>query len=180
VFAAALTALPAAVLVAGVVLEETGTPLVVLAAGVCMALLPLAVGAAILRYRLYDLDRIISRTVAYGLLTVLLGAGYAAVVLGLGRLLPAGSSLVVAAATLAVAAAFQPARRRIQAVVDRRFNRRRHDGDRVVAAFGARLRDQVELDTLTGELLAVVDQAMQPTRAWLWLRPRGPGGGRTA
>ena len=83
-----------------------------------MAVLPLATGAAILRYRLYDLDRIISRTLAYGLLTALLGLGYVAVVLGLSRLLPQDSSLVVAAATLAVAAAFQPARRRIQAVVD--------------------------------------------------------------
>jgi hypothetical protein len=133
--------------------------------------LPLATGAAILRYRLYDLDRIISRTLAYGLLTVLLGAGYAAVVLGLGRLLPDSSSLAVAAATLAVAAVFQPARRRIQRVVDRRFNRRRHDAATIIEAFGARLRDQVDLDTLTGELLAVVDQTMAPTRAWLWQRP---------
>jgi hypothetical protein len=86
--------------------------------GVCMAVVPVAIGAAILRYRLYDLDRIISRTLAYGLLTVLLGLGYAAVVLVVGRLLPQGSSLGVAAATLAVAAVFQPARRRVQAVVD--------------------------------------------------------------
>jgi hypothetical protein len=137
----------------------------------CVALLPLATGAAILRYRLYDLDRIISRTLAYGLLSVLLGLGYATVVLGLGRLLPRGSSLAVAAATLTVAAAFQPARRRIQRAVDRRFNRRRHDAGRIIEAFGARLRDQVDLDTLTGELLAVVDQTIQPTQASLWLRP---------
>jgi hypothetical protein len=129
-----------------------------------------ATGAAILRYRLYDLDRIISRTLAYGLLTVLLGAGYAAVVLGLGRLLPQGSSLVVAAATLGVAALFQPARRRIQAAVDRRFNRRRHDAAQTIEAFGGRLRQQVDLDSLSAELLAVVDQTMQPTRASLWLR----------
>jgi hypothetical protein len=133
--------------------------------------LPLATGAAILRYRLYDLDRIVSRTLAYALLTVLLGLGYAAVVLGLGRLLGRDSSLVVAAATLAVAAAFQPLRRRVQRAVDRRFNRRRYDAARTVEAFAARLRDQVDLDALHGELLAVVDQTMQPTRASLWLRP---------
>jgi hypothetical protein len=141
------------------------------ATAVCITLLPLATGAAILRYRLYDLDRIISRTLAYGLLTVLLGLGYAGVVLGLGRLLPQGSSLAVAAATLAVAALFQPLRRRVQAAVDRRFNRRRHDATRIIEGFGTRLRDQVDLDTLTADLLAVVDQTMQPTQTSLWLRP---------
>jgi hypothetical protein len=138
--------------------------------GLYLALLPLAIGAAIARYRLYDLDRIISRTLAYGLLTVLLGLGYAAVVLGLGGLLGQDSSLVVAAATLVVAALFQPARRRIQQLVDRRFNRRRYDAARTVEAFSTRLRDQVDLTTLTGELLAVVDQTVQPTQASLWLR----------
>jgi hypothetical protein len=137
----------------------------------CVALLPLATGAAILRYRLYDLDRIISRTVAYGLLTLLLGGGYAVVVLGLGQLLGRRSpSLVVAGATLAVAAAFQPARRRVQAVVDRHFNRRRSDAARSIEAFSARLRQQIDLDALTSELLAVVEETMQPTQAWLWLR----------
>jgi hypothetical protein len=146
-------------------------PLVLACLSLCVTLLPLATGAAVLRYRLYDLDRIVSRTVAYGLLTLLLGLGYAAVVLGLGRLLPRSSSLTVAAATLATAAAFQPARRRIQRLVDRRFNRRRYDAARIVDAFAARLRDQVDLGVLHGELLAVVDQTMQPTSASLWLRP---------
>jgi hypothetical protein len=146
-------------------------PVVLGSLALCLALLPLATGAAILRYRLYDLDRIISRTLAWTLLTVLLGLAYAAVVLGLGRLLPEGSSLAVAAATLAVAGLFQPARRRVQAAVDRRFNRRRHDAARTIADFSARLRDQVDLGTLTGELLTVVDQTMQPTRASLWLKP---------
>jgi hypothetical protein len=131
---------------------------------------PVAIGVAVLRYRLYDLDRVISRTLAYALLTVLLGGGYALVVLGLGQLLGADSSLVVAAATLAVAAVFQPLRRRVQDLVDRRFNRRRYDAARSVEGFAARLRDQVDLDALHGELLAVVDQTMQPTRASLWLR----------
>jgi hypothetical protein len=126
----------------------------------------------VLRYRLYDLDRIISRTVAYGLLTVLLGGGYAAVVLLLGRLLGRSSSLAVAGATLAVAAVFQPARRRVQQVVDRRFNRRRYDAARTIAAFSTRLRQQVDLDNLTGELLAVIEQTMQPIQASLWLRPQ--------
>jgi len=136
------------------------------------AVLCLAITAAILRYRLYDLDRIVSRTVAYGLLTVLLGLAYAGVVLSLGRLVGRDSSLVVAAATLAVAAVFQPARRRVQAAVERRFNRRRHDAARIIEGFAARLRDQVDLDTLAAEVLAAADQTMQPTRASLWLRPR--------
>jgi hypothetical protein len=170
-FAAALTVPPAAILLIGVVVGTTGAVLVVLAAGVCMALLPLAIGAAILRYRLYDLDRIISRTLAYGLLTILLGGAYAVVALGLGQLLGRDSSLAVAGATLAVAALFQPARRRIQAAVDRRFNRRRHDAARTIAAFSSRLRDHTDLDTLTAELLGVVDQTMQPTSVSLWLRP---------
>jgi hypothetical protein len=152
--------------------DESDGVLLQAALGASVAVLPLATGAAILRYRLYDIDRVVSRTVAYGLLTVLLGLGYAAVVLGLGRLLPAGSTLVVAGATLAVAAVFSPLRRRVQDLVDRRFNRRRHDAAQTIAAFGARLRDQVDLDTLSVELVALVDQTMQPTQTTLWLRPR--------
>jgi hypothetical protein len=176
IWGATVASLALLVAIAGLILSED-TTLLTLGLGVSAAMFPLATGAAILRYRLYDLDRIISRTLAYGLLTILLGLGYAAVVLGLGLLLPKGSSLVVAAATLAVAAVFQPARRRIQQQVDRRFNRRRHDAGQTIAAFSARLRDEVDLDTLTGELLAVVEQTMQPTRASLWLRlPQAPAG----
>jgi hypothetical protein len=171
-FAAALSSVAMLVALGTLGTTATNWNLVNLSLGVCAALLPLATGAAILRYRLYDLDRIISRTLAYGLLTVLLGSAYALVVLGLGRLLPQDSSLVVAGATLAVAAAFQPARRRIQRAVDRRFNRRRYDAARTIVAFSARLRQEVDLDTLTGELLAVVEETMQPARASLWLRPR--------
>jgi hypothetical protein len=164
-----------AALVAGYLGKD---PLVLACLTLSVALLPLATGAAILRYRLYDLDRIISRTVAYGLLTVLLGLGYTALVLGLGQLLGRDTPLVVAAATLAVAVVFQPARRRVQAAVDRRFNRRRYDAAQTIQAFSARLRQQVDLDTLTGELLAVVEQTMQPTRASLWLRPTQEAAGQ--
>jgi uncharacterized membrane protein len=141
--------------------------------------MPVAAGVAILRYRLYDIDRLINRTLVYGLLTALLGGVYAAVVLLLGQLFGGigaePPSWLVAGATLAVAALFQPARRRIQQVVDRRFNRRRYNAARTVEAFSARLRDQIDLDTLTVELLAVVDQTMQPTRSSLWLRQSGQG-----
>ena len=189
-FGAALTAVAALVALAGVAVDATvggsvagatllGNPVFLTAAGLCIAVLPLATGAAILRYRLYDLDRIISRTLAYGLLTMLLGLGYGAVVLGLGRL-PDSSSLTVAAATLAVAAAFQPARRRVQQAVDRRFNRRRYDVARTIGALSARLRDQIDLDTLSTELLAVVDQTMEPTQVSLWLQPATPGSSGTA
>jgi hypothetical protein len=146
-----------------------------LVGGLNPPILSAGIGAAILRYRLYDLDRIVSRTLTYGLLTLLLGLGYAGVVLGLGRLLPQGSSLVVAGATLAVAGLFQPARRRIQAVVDRRFNRRKYHAAQTIQAFSTRLREQVDLDTLSAELLAVVDQTVEPTRVSFWLRPSVDG-----
>jgi hypothetical protein len=155
----------------------SASTLLSVAVGLCLATLPVATGAAVLRYRLYDVDRIISRTLAYGSLTVLLGLGYAGIVLGLGRLLPRSSSLAVAAATLAMAAVFQPARRHIQQAVDRRFNRARYDATRTIAAFSTRLRQQVDLTTLTAELVAVVDQTMQPTMVSLWLRPTGARSG---
>jgi hypothetical protein len=145
--------------------------------------LPVAMGIAVLRYRLYDIDRLINRTLVYGLLTALLGGVYAAVVLVLGQVFGGigdnPPSWAMAGATLAVAALFQPARRRIQAVVDRRFNRRRYDMAQTVEAFSVRLRDELDLDALAAELLAVVNQTMQPTTASLWLRPSAqatPGG----
>jgi hypothetical protein len=141
--------------------------------------LPVAAGIAILRYRLYDIDRLINRTLVYGLLTALLAGVYAGAVLVLGQLFGGvrrdPPNWAVAGATLAVAALFQPARRRIQQVVDRRFNRRKYNTVQTIQAFSARLRDQVDLDTLSSELLAVVDQTMQPTRVVLWLRPSPPG-----
>jgi hypothetical protein len=133
-----------------------------------------AIGLAILRYRLYDIDRLINRTLVYGLLTALLASVYAAMVLFVGQLsggIDAGSpSWAVAGATLAVAALVQPARRRIQQVVDRRFNRRKYNTAQTIEAFSTRLRDEVDLDTLSAELLAVIDQTMQPTTVSLWLR----------
>jgi hypothetical protein len=143
-----------------------------------VACLPVGAGIAILRYRLYEIDRLINRTLVYGLLTALLAGVYAGLVVLLGRLFGElggrPPSWAVAGATLAVAALFQPARRRIQQAVDRRFNRRRYDAALTVEAFSARLRDQVDLATLSSELLAVVDQTVQPTRASLWLRPERP------
>ena len=170
--AAAVVVVTALALALGLVGDSGDDLLLGWVSAVVLGLMPLATGAAILRYRLYDLDRIVSRTLAYGLLTLLLGGGYGVVVLGLGQLLGRGSSLVVAGATLAVAAVFRPARRRVQRVVDRRFNRRRYDAARTIQVFSARLREQVDLDALTAELVVVADQTMQPTQVSVWLRPR--------
>jgi hypothetical protein len=142
------------------------------------------IGIAIFRHRLYDIDRLINHTLVYGLLTAVLGAVYAAAVLVLGQLFGGVGgdppSWAVAGATLAVAALFQPARGRTQAVVDRRFNRRKHDAAKTIQSFSTRLRDQIDLDTLSAELLAVVDQTMEPTRVSLWLRPPTRGSSGTA
>ena len=132
---------------------------------------PLSIAVAVLRYRLWDLDRLISRTVAYALVTALLLIPYGLILPAADRLAGNAGSLAVAAATLTAVALFQPLRRRVQALVDRRFNRRRYDAARTLEGFAARLRDQLDLDALETELLAVADQTMQPTRASLWLRP---------
>jgi hypothetical protein len=154
--------------VAGLLVGLAGLSLAYLAV-VCV---PIGVGVAVLRYRLWDLDRLISRTLTYALVTALLVVPYLLIVPAAGRLAAGSGSLAVAAATLAAVALFQPLRRRVQALVDRRFNRRRYDAARTVEAFAARLRDQVDLQALHGELLTVVDQTMQPASSSLWLRPR--------
>lgn len=138
--------------------------------------LPLAIGVAILRYRLYEIDRLISRTIGYALVTGVLLAVFACAVLGLQTVLEpltGENTVAVAASTLLVAALFQPLRRRIQSAVDRRFDRARYDGERTIAAFAARLRDQVDLDSLEGELGRVVHQTVAPATLGLWVQQPG-------
>ncbi len=137
-----------------------------------LAVIPVAAGLSILRYRLYEIDRIVSRTVSYTLVTGLLVAVYVGLVTVVTRLTPTSNSLAVAGSTLAVAALFQPLRGRVQAAVDRRFNRSRYDEAQTVEAFSARLREQVDLDALEADLVKVVGETMQPSRVSLWLPER--------
>ena len=134
--------------------------------------LPLAMGVGILRYRLYEIDRLVSRTLSYAILTALLAGTFVGLVALTTDLLPFSSSVGVAASTLAAAALFNPLRRRVQRVVDRRFNRSRYDAEATVAAFSARLRDAVDLDTVQSELLEVVQRAVEPAHATIWIRGR--------
>jgi hypothetical protein len=127
----------------------------------------------VLRYRLYEIDRLISRSIGWGVLTVILGAVFVGLVLGLQALLApftGSNELAVAGSTLLVFSLFQPVRRRVQALVDRRFNRRRYDAQVAVDAFSARLRDEVDLEILQGSLITLVEATLEPTTAALWLR----------
>ncbi|HYY80925.1 MAG TPA: hypothetical protein VFD04_17355 [Actinomycetes bacterium] len=163
----------AAAAVVGLLLG-TVLPQQTLISGVLYAMVvcvPAAVAVAVLRYRLWDLDRLVSRTVTYATVTALLVVPYLLIVPAATRLAGDSGSLAVAGATLAAAGAFAPLRRRVQDLVDRRFNRARYDAARTVEGFAAHLREQVDLDALSAELLAVVDQTMQPVGASLWLRP---------
>jgi hypothetical protein len=137
-------------------------------------LIPAAVGIAILKYRLYDIDRIISRTLAYAIVTGLLVGLYAGLVLLATQVLSITSPVAVAASTLAAAALFSPLRRRVQRLVDRRFNRVRYDADQTTAAFAARLRDAVDLDAVRADLLAVVNTAVEPAHVSVWIVGGGP------
>ena len=137
-----------------------------------LAALPVGIGVGILRYRLYDIDRIISRTLAYALVTGLLAGVYAGLVLLATRVLSVHAPVAVAAATLAAAALFNPLRRRVQQMVDRRFNRARYDADQTVAAFAARLQDAVDLDSVRDDLAGVIHQALEPSHMSVWISHR--------
>jgi hypothetical protein len=137
-----------------------------------VAALPVSIGVAILKYRLYEIDRIISRTLSYAIITGLLVGVYAGLVLLATQVLHSHSTVAVAASTLAAAALFSPLRRRVQHAVDRRFNRARYNADRTVAAFAARLKDAVDLDAIHDDLAGVAYQALEPVHVSLWISQR--------
>ena len=155
-----------------------------------VAVLPVCIGVAVLKYRLYAIDRIISRVISYAIITAVLAGVFAGLVLLATDVLPVKTPVAVAAATLAAAALFNPLRRRVQRAVDRRFNRTRYNAEAIVAAFTARLRGTVDLDTVQGDLVGAVHQAFEPAHVSVWvaatgqreapLRMRFPGGSSSA
>ena len=148
----------------------SSTPVVGEILGIALAALPVGIGVGILKYRLYDIDRIISRTLAYAIVTGLLVGIYAGLVLLATQVLQFHSSVAVAISTLTAAALFNPLRRRVQRAVDRRFNRARYDADQTVTAFAARLKDAVDLDSVRDDLAAVVENALEPAHVSVWIR----------
>jgi hypothetical protein len=160
--------------VPGVPLSDSPSKILQIAGGVGIAAvlaLPVSIGVAILKYRLYDIDRIISRTLAYAIVTGLLVGVYAGLVLLTTQVFRVHTPVAVAASTLAAAALFNPLRRRVQRAVDRRFNRARYDADQTVAAFAARLKDAVDLDSVRDDLATVVHQALEPAHVTVWISP---------
>jgi hypothetical protein len=140
---------------------------------IAFLLIPVSIGVAILRYRLYDIDRIISRTLLYSLLTAVLVGVYALIVVGIGTLTGRSENpVLIAAATLLVAALFRPLRRRLQTRIDRRLFRRRYDAEHVLGAFASMLRDEIDLGALSSELRATVTQTVQPSVVSVWIRGR--------
>ena len=167
------SALAAASIFLGIALPARTGPLGVIghiASGVALLGFPACMGIAILRYRLFDIDRVISRTLAYAIVTGLLAGVYAGIVLLATEVLQFRSTVAVAVATLAAAALFNPLRRRVQKMVDRRFNRARYDADRIIAAFTARLQDAVDLDVIRADLASSVQRALEPAHLSVWIR----------
>ncbi len=153
-------------------LDTSAGPAVTAALGIVsvgIAALPVGMGVAILKYRLYEIDRIISRTLSYAIVTGLLVGVYAGLVLVATQVFRFHSTVAVAASTLVAAALFNPVRRRVQRAVDRRFNRARYDADRMVAAFAARLQDTVDLDSARDDLATVVYRALEPAHVSVWI-----------
>ena len=140
-----------------------------------IAALPAGIGVGILKYRLYDVDRLISRTISYTILTAILAGVFVGIVVLMTDVLPLSSPAAVAASTLAAAALFAPLRKRTQRLIDRRFNRTRYDAQATIAQFSGRLRDAIDCDTISTELLRIVDQTIGPTHASVWITPSASG-----
>jgi hypothetical protein len=149
-------------------LQDTAIAVVFATAG--MLLVPFSVGFSVARYRLYDIDRIISRTVSYALVAGFLGLVFFGLVTAVGAVSPGESPLAVAASTLAVAALFNPVRKRVQGWVDRRFNRSRYDAEKVMEGFAGSLQDRVDPDGVVDGWVAVVEETMQPSSVGVWVR----------